>query len=242
MNDYRLPRAILFDLDGTIIRYRDRREQLTEIVEISRYASRSITTGQIVGALEAEFSKFWTDPAQHKKWTIDMREGRRGIFLRALQGLQADGQGFSEEAIHDLADTFHMRREREMFFFHGARETVSELKRRGVLLALVTNGPRESQRLKIKLYDLEGLFHQIQIEEEFGVGKPEEIVYRNAMQVLGVTPEETWMVGDHLEYDIAAPQRLGIRGVWHDPSAQGVPSSSPVRPARVITSLVELLN
>jgi FMN phosphatase YigB (HAD superfamily) len=30
------------------------------------------------------------------------------------------------------------------------------------------------------------------------------------MEVLGVGPHETWMVGDNLEWEIVAPQRLGI--------------------------------
>jgi putative hydrolase of the HAD superfamily len=34
-----------------------------------------------------------------------------------------------------------------------------------------------------------------------------------AMGVLGVGPEETWMVGDNLEWEIVAPQRLGIYAI-----------------------------
>jgi putative hydrolase of the HAD superfamily len=30
------------------------------------------------------------------------------------------------------------------------------------------------------------------------------------MEVLGVGPDETWMVGDNLEWEIVAPQRLGF--------------------------------
>jgi FMN phosphatase YigB (HAD superfamily) len=30
------------------------------------------------------------------------------------------------------------------------------------------------------------------------------------MSVLGVEAHETWMVGDNLEWEVAAPQRLGI--------------------------------
>ena len=47
------------------------------------------------------------------------------------------------------------------------------------------------------------------------------------------------MVGDHLEFDVAGPQRLGLRGIWLDRPGAGL-ADSPVRPHRVIRSLSEL--
>jgi FMN phosphatase YigB (HAD superfamily) len=43
------------------------------------------------------------------------------------------------------------------------------------------------------------------------------------MEVLGVGPHETWMVGDNLEWEIVAPQRLGIYAIWHDGYGVGLP-------------------
>jgi putative hydrolase of the HAD superfamily len=62
-----------------------------------------------------------------------------------------------------------------------------------------------------------------------------------AMGVLGVGPEETWMVGDNLEWEIVAPQRLGIYAIWHDGYGVGLPRNSPIRPDRIIRRLSELL-
>jgi putative hydrolase of the HAD superfamily len=49
------------------------------------------------------------------------------------------------------------------------------------------------------------------------------------------------MVGDNLEWEIAAPQRLGIYAIWYDGYATGLPSGCQVRPDRIIRSLPELL-
>jgi putative hydrolase of the HAD superfamily len=57
------------------------------------------------------------------------------------------------------------------------------------------------------------------------------------MEVLGVGPDETWMVGDNL----VTPQRLGIYAIWHDGYGVGLPCNSPVRPDRIIRRLSELL-
>ena len=61
------------------------------------------------------------------------------------------------------------------------------------------------------------------------------------MEALGVTARETWMVGDNLEWEIAAPQRLGIYAIWHDGYGTGLPHDCPVRPDRIIRRLSELL-
>ena len=43
-------------------------------------------------------------------------------------------------------------------------------------------------------------------------GKPDESVYRPVRDALKARPSEAWLVGDNLEWDVAAPQRLGQRG------------------------------
>ena len=125
--------------------------------------------------------------------------------------------------------------------FPAAHETLDRLKELGVKLALITNGAAEPQRAKVVRFALEHRFDHIQIEDEHGFGKPEERAYTHAMEVLGVGPRETWMVGDNLEWEIVAPQRLGIYAIWHDGYGVGLPPDSPVRPDRIIRRLSELL-
>ena len=124
--------------------------------------------------------------------------------------------------------------------FPDALDLLQRLRARGVPLALVTNGDAGQQRDKIERYDLARFFDVIVVEGEFGAGKPDEVVYRAALDGLGVPPADAWMVGDHLEFDVAGPQRLGVQGVWLDREGAGVPAGSPVRPARIIRSLQEL--
>jgi putative hydrolase of the HAD superfamily len=88
---------------------------------------------------------------------------------------------------------------------------------------------------------LEPFFDYVLIEEEFGAGKPDPRVYLQALDQLHVAPGEAWMVGDHLEWDVAAPQQLGIFGIWHDFAGTGLPSPCTITPDRIIQTLIELL-
>ena len=53
---------------------------------------------------------------------------------------------------------------------------------------------------------------------------------------------DAWVVGDNLEWEVAVPQELGLFAVWHDPTHQGLPPGSHVKPDLIIHSLPELLD
>ena len=111
----------------------------------------------------------------------------------------------------------------------------------GVKLALVTNGASATQRDKITRFDLAHRFDHIQIEGEFGQGKPELAVYRHALEKIGCEACDAWMVGDNYEWEVVAPQKLGMCGIWYDPFEAGVPATATAKPTRVIKRLAELV-
>ena len=112
-----------------------------------------------------------------------------------------------------MANAYALEREGTIQPFPGAIEALRHLRSQGVRLALITSGNAGVQRQKIDRFGLAPLFDCILIEGEIGVGKPDERVYLHALDQLQVKPEEAWMVGDNLEWDVAAPQRLGILGI-----------------------------
>jgi len=128
-----------------------------------------------------------------------------------------------------------------MGLFPDVPETLRRLRERGVPMALVTNGDRGQQRRKIEQFDLARFFDVILIEGEFGAGKPEDRVYRHVLDALGIRASEAWMVGDNLEWDVAGPQRLGMRGVWVDLLGEGLPTPTPVRPDFIIRRFSQIL-
>ncbi|HEY3889306.1 MAG TPA: HAD family hydrolase [Caulobacteraceae bacterium] len=237
-----LPRAILFDLDDTILSFGRRVLVIEEIAERTPEWFAPLTPRTAAAAIEARFKAFWADQTRHKAWRPRLAEARRMLVAEAFEDLNAAGATrLTQDQAYDFADRFHAYRETEAKLFPGALQTIDALKAAGVLLALVTNGQSEPQRGKIERFDLARRFDHIQIEGDHGFGKPEDRAYRHAMQVLGVQPNETWMVGDNLEWEVAAPQALGIFAIWHDHLGDGLSEDSTIRPDRIIRSLTELL-
>ncbi|MBI1778888.1 MAG: HAD family hydrolase [Proteobacteria bacterium] len=238
-----LPRAILLDLDDTILSSYGRPEIAWAKVTASFASALLPLSSPTVATAVADIARaFWSDPAAHKFWRGHLGEARRRIAATALARLAPDRnpEDRAELAIV-LADRFTALREEEMHLFDGAAETLDRLRLLGVGLALITNGAAETQRAKIRRFDLEHRFDHIQIEGECGFGKPEERAYTHAMMVLKVRPNEAWMVGDNLEWEVAAPQRLGIHAIWLDAYDAGLPPGSTIRPDRIVRSLTELL-
>ena len=124
--------------------------------------------------------------------------------------------------------------------FPGAIDTMQYFRDQGVRLGLVTNGGSEMQRGKLERFGLEPYFDHMVIEEEFGVGKPDERVFRHMLEQFDVSAGDTWMVGDDLQRDISGAQALGLFTIWVDWRGNGLAESSPVRPDRIIRSIAEL--
>jgi putative hydrolase of the HAD superfamily len=181
---------------------------------------------------------FWSgDPERHRRERVNMLGAWTKIAAEALARCGVPDATLAAA----IAEDYAARRRESMRLFPEARAFLDALRARGVPLALVTNGDAAQQRDKIERHDLVRYFGAILIEGEFGRGKPDEVVYREALRRLGADAEGTWMVGDNLEWDVAAPQRVGLTGVWIDRAGAGLPADAGVSPHRVIRSLSELL-
>ena len=234
-----LPKAILFDMDDTILAYSGNTDQSWHVV-CSRFASRvgNLTSEVLVNAIKANAALYWSDPEQHRTGRLQLDVARQQIIATALRQLDVDDPSLA----HDMALAYAAQREEAIEPFPGALDTLRTLREHDVQLALLTNGSAEVQRRRIERHQLVSLFDYILIEGEFGVGKPDERVYLHVLDQLKVPPHEAWMVGDNLEWEVAIPQHLGMYAIWLDFAGTGLPASSSIRPDRIIRTLPELLH
>jgi putative hydrolase of the HAD superfamily len=239
----KLPHAILFDLDDTIIEAYGRPERAwSAVVAELREGLGALPQERTVDAICATAKSFWAEPERHRIWRQHMGGARREIVAQAFAGLAREGHAVPDTAFqHRLAARFSVYRDENMRLFPDAHATIDALKLRGVKLALITNGAGAPQRQKVVRFALTERFDHIQIEGEHGFGKPEERAYRHALAALGVAPHEAWIVGDNLEWEVIAPQKLGVYSIWYDPHGEGLPVGHAAKPNRIIRTLSELL-
>jgi putative hydrolase of the HAD superfamily len=235
-----LPRAMLIDMDDTILSAYGRPEIAWNIVatefadELAPHSPR-----EVAETILFEARKFWS--TAEPVWRLQLHEARQITVKNGFAALAAAGKtGLSEQLAIRIADRFTVYREDETFVFPGAHAVIDALKALGVKLALVTNGAAGIQRAKVERFALTHRFDHIQIEGEHGFGKPDERAYLHAMRALGVEAPDTWMIGDNLEWEVEAPQRLGIYAIWIDTHGEGLPPDAAIKPDRIIRSLTEL--
>ena len=233
-----LPKAMLIDLDDTILAYEPvASDALRAVCDAHVDRLPGWTVEQLVAGLDSYRRWFWSDPGRHRRARLSQANIRHELVVGAFRQMGIEALGVARS----IGDAYAREREERARPFPGALETLTTLQEAGIRLALVTNGSSASQRGKIDRFDLERYFDLVMIEEEFGVGKPDERVYRHALAQLDSRPDETWMIGDNLDWEVAAPQRLGIVGIWHDFRGRGLPAGSTVRPDRIVRSLREVL-
>ena len=232
------PRALLIDLDDTII--------VDSVGSDERYrqacAEVAVQDGRCTGdalwaALDGRLQWYWSDPERHRLGRLDLDATRRANVVAALAAIDISDDAMTDTLLANLATRRHAAVEP----FPEAIMAIERIRATGVRTALLTNGAAAAQQAKIDRFNLARLFDVIVIEGAFGHGKPEERVYRHALDALNVRAEETWMVGDNLEWEVLAPQRLGITGVWIDHAGAGVPEDAPEKLAHIIRSLGELV-
>ena len=230
-------KALLVDLDDTLLDYSGGVDECWHHACEALAGPAGIDPTGLFAAIGETRRWFWSDPGRHRTERADMLRAWTRITAHALTALGRP----DDELAACIAGDFAERRWERMALFPGVAAALAALRARGVALAMVTNGDATHQRRKIAQHDLERFFDVIVVEGELGVGKPEEVVYRYALSKLRVKPEEAWMVGDNLEWDVLAPQRLGLRGVWVDGPGQGLPKSCSMAPHRIIRVFPELL-
>ncbi len=117
--------------------------------------------------------------------------------------------------------------------------TLAELRRRGFLLASVTNRAFGGERFRADLRDagLDIGWDAESVSVEVGFLKPHPKIFEHALSTLRVNASEALMVGNSLAEDVAGAQALGIRAAWR----RCAPDAEDVTPDFAFDELAELL-
>lgn len=156
-------------------------------------------------------------------------------WTRGLLGAGVDDSELGRE----LAQRFPVERRKRSLVYEETFQLLDGLKGR-VKLLLLTNGAPDLQREKIAgVQDLESYFDHIVISGVHGEGKPAESIFRHAMKLLEIEPEEGLMVGDKLTTDILGSNRVGMPNVWIN--HHGVALTEDIVPVHQVADLKELI-
>jgi putative hydrolase of the HAD superfamily len=123
---------------------------------------------------------------------------------------------------------------------------LSELAGSGFRLGLISNTHRCLTSFQ-EHFDLAGLISAAISSSEYGYNKPHPSIFRTALRLLQVKPEEAVMVGDNLRQDIEGALGVGMgavlvcrSGTPRGPGSGSNGLAGPLREVPVIRSLHDL--
>ncbi len=77
-------------------------------------------------------------------------------------------------------------------------------------LAVITNGGGDIQSRRLAFSGLDRQVELLVTSSDVDVGKPDARIFEHALQRLGVSADEAWMVGDSLDSDVVRAAEAGI--------------------------------
>jgi len=188
-------KGVIFDLDDTL--YPER--------EYVRSGYRAVT--RVLGEAEETASDSSAN-YEDRLWNY-FEEGQPAID-RLLQELNRN-----EEKEACLAA--YRGNEPDIHLYPGVKELLTELRKQGVRVGIITDGRPDGQKKKIKALGLEKLVDDIIITDELGgvqFRKPCDIAFRIMQMRWRLAPEQMVYVGDNIGKDFKAPLQLGMQGLY----------------------------
>lgn len=164
--------------------------------------------------------------------------------LRVIEGFYR-GVGI---CIQEAPDRMEFRRIYSEAYGSGQRatprsiEAVDLLMRRGMAVAVLTNGKQAAQEDKLRAIGFESLVPSLLTSERAGKSKPDPGIFEWALAQTGRRARDVLMIGDSLENDVEPALGVGICAVHYSPSAQTREVATPHGPAPVISEWGQLAN
>ena len=187
---------ILFDLDDTLMAFDLVSEKAWDkSVDIFIQNNNIITEKEVLlEKINTTRKWYWADSERHKIGRRNINNARREIVKLALK----ECVNIEINKLEELADNYSNIHEGLWHLLDDVEETLQKIKERNIKLGIMTNGTSESQRGKLRRFDIEKYFDYIFIEGEVGYGKPDIKIYEYMLQATGVECNKIIMIGDNL--------------------------------------------
>ncbi|RTG94480.1 hydrolase [Thermus scotoductus] len=200
-----MTRAVLFDVGNTLILASPRFWLLPFLEE------RGLKPKRDPKAAALAAFRFYEDhhlEARDLETALGLwREFHRRLFT--WMGLEDHAEALSRELVARWKDPATWP------LVPGAEATLKALKAKGYPLAVVSNWDATLPEI-LEVVGLRRYFDHLSVSALSGYAKPDPRLFREALEALGVSPEEAVHVGD-AEADLLGAEAVGMRALLFDP-------------------------
>jgi len=191
-------RAVVFDLDNTLM----------DFMAMKENAINAAVTAMIDAGLEM-------NPENTRKKLYDIYDKEGIEFQRVFDSFLKDHLGRIDwKILSSGVVAYRKAREASLVLYPHVDLTLTELLRRGLKLAVLSDAPCREAWLRLCYLQLQHVFNSVITSEDTGHKKPHPATFRKVLSLIGCEPGETIMVGDWPERDLVGAREVGMHTVF----------------------------
>lgn len=192
-------KALLMDLYGTMVREND-----GLIRDIARRVCE--TSPQVISP--GDVAHYWWETMNGHFRSHNGDDFKPMAELEELALLELAGRFESRFNVQDALEEIALSWQRPEVY-SDVRQLMFRLP---LPICVVANGDREPIVAAVKYAQLE--VQAIVTSEDARSYKPDEAIFRRAVEVMGIQPDEALFVGDSIFYDMQPAQKAGLYAAW----------------------------
>tara|TARA_Y100000310_G_C20401819_1_gene677778 strand:+ start:45 stop:737 length:693 start_codon:yes stop_codon:yes gene_type:complete len=131
---------------------------------------------------------------------------------RAAKIFDLDLSMMNHEVADEIFNEYLHAYENNWRLFPDVKPCLNALK--GEQLGIISNGDFAQQTKKLQKMNLTDYFSSIIISSKAGYSKPDARIFEEACKAQNAEPHECTYIGDKLETDARACEKIGMKGVW----------------------------
>ncbi|MGJ9381754.1 HAD family hydrolase [Salipaludibacillus sp. CF4.18] len=208
-------KGIAFDLDNTLFSHEKAFKQAIEecyLTYLGKHVLKKehVPYQQFFPVFKQNSDSFW---GKFEKKEVSGDEYRRLRFNESMKFLKLP---YGDE----LADEFHAYYynivDEYSEPFTGLHELLSYIDKKGIPMAIITNGTTDTQYKKVEKIGASKWIpsDNIIVSEEVGYSKPAREIFRIAEKKLGLTAEEMLFIGDSWDHDVIGAKKAGWEVIY----------------------------
>ncbi|MFW5711232.1 MAG: HAD family hydrolase [Spirochaetota bacterium] len=211
-----LPTAVLFDFGDTLMEIYDRSRR-RGIEALLPYAAN--LNGRASGPAREQLIDELAEFGRGLDYRFETLSARHNIEYRQLDfhRLLYGKFGIEFSIDEDELEWRYWDASLGMRPEEGLAELLEALRRRSVRMAVISNTSfrdfvlrRELQRQGLLQY-----FEFVMASADYGIRKPDPLLYQVALQRMGLPADQTWYAGNMTTVDCAGAQAAGMRPLWY---------------------------
>ena len=191
-------KAVIFDLDNTLL----------DFMKMKEYAVKAAIADMIEAGLDIDNEKSYNTIV-----SIYEKEGweNQQVFNYFLDKTVGE---VNNKYLAAAIVAYRRAREANLLLYPNVNHTLVELMKMGIKLAVVSDAPSREAWMRIYYLNLHHHFDIVLTFDDTNARKPSPIPFQMALKELNTDPNETLMVGDWPERDVAGANNLGIRTIF----------------------------